>query len=161
MAMTDGAPRETDNAGVIMPPPLIYLGFIVLGGVLYIVVPLRLGLGWPGRGVGIVLIGLAAGLAFWAIRAFRRAKTNVVPHKPATAIITDGPFRWTRNPLYIGLSLIHAGIALIASSGWILIMLLPALLVTRYGVIAREERYLDAKFGDVYRAYKASVRRWI
>jgi len=159
--MTDGAPRETDHAGVLMPPPLVYLGFIGLGVALHTVVPLRLGLGWPGRGLGVMLIALAAGLAFWAIREFHRAKTNVVPHKPATAIITAGPFRWTRNPLYIGLSLIHAGIALIVGSGWILIMLLPALIVIRYGVIAREERYLEAKFGDVYRAYKAAVRRWI
>jgi len=165
MAMTDGAPREADNAGVILPPPVIYLGFIALGGALHWLAPAGIGLGfdpgWPGRGLGILLIGLAAGLGFLALCEFRRAGTNVDPHKPSTAIITGGPFRWSRNPLYTGLAAIHAGVGLLAGSGWILIALIPALVVIRYGVIAREERYLEAKFGDEYRAYMASVRRWI
>jgi protein-S-isoprenylcysteine O-methyltransferase Ste14 len=91
----------------------------------------------------------------------RRAGTRVEANKPTTTIVTDGPYRFTRNPIYIGMFLGQAGLAIGFDSLWVLVMLMPFYLVIRYGVIAREEDYLDRKFGAAYRVYKARVRRWL
>ena len=80
---------------------------------------------------------------------------------PSTTVVTTGLYRLSRNPIYLGLAALYLGLAFAANSGWAVILLLPILAVMRYGVIAREERYLEAKFGDDYRAYKARVRRWL
>ena len=90
-----------------------------------------------------------------------RAGTNIRPDLPTTALVTEGPFRFTRNPLYLGLTLMYAGIALLIPGTWPLLLLVPVLLVMRWGVIAREERYLERKFGEPYRAYLGRVRRWL
>jgi protein-S-isoprenylcysteine O-methyltransferase Ste14 len=95
------------------------------------------------------------------LRQFERAGTNHGTHKPATALVTGGLNRFSRNPIYISLSLIYAGIALLANSAWALVLLVPLLIVMHYGVIVREERYLEMKFGEDYRRYKAAVRRWL
>jgi len=151
-----------DHPGVVAPPPLIFLGFLAAGLGLEWLWPTGLGLARVFRvALAAGLIAIAGGLGVTGIRAFRRAGTNVPPHKPATAIVTDGPFRYSRNPLYLGLALILAAIGIGLDSLWVLAMLAPALVVIRYGVIAREERYLEAKFGDAYRRYKARVRRWL
>jgi len=91
----------------------------------------------------------------------RRAGTNVRPDQPATAIVVDGPFRFTRNPLYLGLTGLYAGVALLVDALWPLLLLVPLLVIVKWGVIHREERYLEAKFGETYRLYKARVRRWL
>jgi protein-S-isoprenylcysteine O-methyltransferase Ste14 len=90
----------------------------------------------------------------------RRAGTNVLPSQPTLSIVTDGPFRFTRNPLYVAGSLLYLGLTLIFNSVWPLVLFVPMLVVLDRGVIRREERYLEGKFGDVYLAYKARVRRW-
>lgn len=92
---------------------------------------------------------------------FRSARTSFDVRKPTTVLITDGPFRFSRNPGYLALSLLYAGIAVIADSLWVLALLAPALFVMHYGVIAREELYLERKFGSQYLEYKARVRRWL
>lgn len=149
---------KPDHPGVIAPPPLIYLGFLGVGYPLGSAWPLAFP---PQRWLALALVGIGVIIALAAISQFRKAKTHVVPHKPTTAIITGGPFAYSRNPLYLTLALFHGAIALAWGNVWALLFLFPALLVIRYGVIAREERYLEAKFGAEYLAYKGRVRRWL
>jgi protein-S-isoprenylcysteine O-methyltransferase Ste14 len=104
--------------------------------------------------VAAILAGAAAG-RFW------HARTTVLPHRTTTALVTSGPFRLTRNPLYLSLGLLMAGAAFAMNSLAMLTMLAPWAVVMRYGVIAREERYLEGKFGEDYRAYCQRVRRWL
>jgi protein-S-isoprenylcysteine O-methyltransferase Ste14 len=153
--------EAVDRPGVIAPPPLIYLGAIVAGAVLERIWRWRLPVDGWGKAVGLLVIAVGVFLAAWAVHAFDRAKTSPKPHKPTTAIVTSGPFRFTRNPIYIAFTLVQLGIALIAASGWILALIVPALVVIRTGVIAREERYLERKFGEVYLSFKRRVRRWV
>ena len=95
------------------------------------------------------------------VHLFRRAGTHPDPYRPDEALVTRGLFKFTRNPFYVGLGMIQAGLALVFDSAWILVMAAPAYVVLRYGVVAREEAYLERRFGDEYRAYKATVRRWL
>ncbi len=83
------------------------------------------------------------------------------PWKPTTTIIRTGPYGWSRNPIYVAMTVASAGIAILANSLWMLALLVPTVAVVHYGVVLREERYLEARFGDAYREYRASVRRWI
>jgi protein-S-isoprenylcysteine O-methyltransferase Ste14 len=146
---------------VIALPPLVYLGFLLLGILTDLIWPTTLG-AFPTR---LVLGGafLATGLvlAAWAVRTFARAGTHVEVYRPATVLVTQGPYRLSRNPIYLGLSVAHVGAAILANSLWALLLLLPALALIRYGVIAREEEYLERRFGEAYRRYKNAVRRWI
>lgn len=152
---------KPDHPGVIAPPPLIYFGFLAIGYLVDQVWPLAAPLAAsPRYWLALVLVGVGAVIALAAIHEFRKAKTHVLPHKPTTAIITGGPFAYSRNPLYVVLALFHMAIALALGNVWALLLLIPALLAIRYGVIAREERYLEAKFGAEYLSYKARVRRW-
>jgi protein-S-isoprenylcysteine O-methyltransferase Ste14 len=153
--------HDTDNAGVIARPPLIYLGFLALGLVLDLVWPASIFDGGARYSAGFVLVAAGAGIVALGFREFRKAGTNVEPDKPTTAIVVTGPFAYSRNPLYVSLSLIYVGIAIAADSAWTLLLLAPMLAVMRYGVIAREERYLERKFGEEYLRYKARVRRWV
>jgi protein-S-isoprenylcysteine O-methyltransferase Ste14 len=151
-----------DSPGVVAPPPLILLAAFLIGLGLEILWPLPLGLGRGVRWtVGGVLIAAAVALAASGIREFRRAGTNLAPHLPATSVVTGGPFGWSRNPLYLSMHLFLAGLAFLCDTVWLLVMLAPFFLAIRHGVIAREERYLEGKFGEDYRRYKARVRRWI
>jgi protein-S-isoprenylcysteine O-methyltransferase Ste14 len=106
---------------------------------------------------------LFAGLVGVAIflRAFRRHGTNVPTYKPATALVTDGPYRFSRNPGYVSMFLIYAGIVLAADNAWLLGLLVIFVAVIHYGVVRREEHYLEHRFGDDYRRYRSAVRRWI
>ena len=156
--MTDD---ERDKPGVVAPPPLIYLGPLVLGLLLNRRFPVpflprgmkRL-LGWPLLGGGVLLMNWF----FWTLRS---AGTPVNPEKPVSSLVTDGPFRYTRNPGYLSMAVIYAGIASLANALWSILFLPAALVVIRRGVIEREERYLERKFGEEYLRYKARVRRWI
>lgn len=150
-----------DVAGVIAPPPLIVGGFLLIGGVLQFLLPLGVTTSPVGRFAGILLIILALPLAAVAIRTMIRAKTHFDPYKPSTALLTGGPYRFTRNPMYVALLMLAAGISLLCNSVWMLIGLVPAALVLRFGVIAREEHYLERKFGEEYRRYLGRVRRWL
>jgi protein-S-isoprenylcysteine O-methyltransferase Ste14 len=155
------ASETTDKPGVAAPPPLVYLVAIVIGAVLERVSRWRLPTGQSGMVLGTLLIVAAIGLLAWALREFARAETSPKPHEPTKAIVASGPFRFTRNPIYISFTLIQLGIALLAQSGWILALVVPALLFIRFGVIAREERYLERKFGEEYVKYSQRVRRWV
>ena len=150
-----------DKPAVIAPPPLIFLGFMLLG--------LGAEVLWPADFLaerlqyllGSALFSMGGILVAVCITEFRRAGTNFQTHKPTNALITGGPYRISRNPIYIALSLAYLGIAVVADSGWMVAMLVPALAVIHFGVITREEKYLEAKFGDEYRYYKNTVRRWL
>ncbi len=153
--------NDRDNPGVIAPPPLIYLGFLVLGLALDYLWPAGVapdGVRYPS---GIALFVLGGAIFAFALRQLRKAGTSVETRKPTTAIVTGGPFRFSRNPIYVALSLVYAGIGFAVDSAWVLALLAPALIVMRYGVVSREERYLERKFGEAYLRYKASVRRWV
>ena len=150
-----------DTAGVIAPPPLIYLGALGLGFGLDVAIgtgSLPFTVAAP---VGAASIITGIGLLGSFLSAFRRARTPVDPYTPSEAIVTDGPYRLTRNPAYLGMALIYGGIAIVANAPWALVPLPVAIAIIDRGVIAREERYLERKFGRPYVDYKRHVRRWI
>jgi protein-S-isoprenylcysteine O-methyltransferase Ste14 len=155
---------DTETAGVITRPPLLFLAPLVIGFVLDRLLPLPVPI--PGIdlvhwiiGGSLILIGLA--LAASGIRNFSRARTSFLSIKPTRALVTTGIHGWTRNPIYLGMFLIYGGIGVAAQSPWILILALPLAITIRLGVVAREEAYLERRFGDAYRDYKARVRRWL
>jgi len=150
-----------DTAGVIAPPPLIFAIPLIAGLVANWLRPLPILTGSAGLWMGIALAIAGLGLIVTGIVEFRHANTAVVPFNPTTAIVSSGPFRFTRNPLYLGFVLIYIGVSLAANTLWPLFLLPLAIFVLSGGVIKREERYLERKFGTVYTDYKARVRRWI
>ena len=115
----------------------------------------------PVVSIGGAVFSVGFVLAGWAITTIRRAGTRVETYKPTTAVVETGPYRFTRNPIYLGMLLGQAGLAVGFNSAWILATLVPFFFVIRFGVIAREEAYLEHKFGEVYLAYKSRVRRWL
>lgn len=156
-------PDIKDRAGVIAPPPLIFALFLLAASVLHLVFPLHI----PGFAFGTRLViaisplAVSAILAVLSYLAMRESNTPVNPNKPTRAIVAKGPYRHTRNPLYVSLLLLYGGTGVLANTLWA-ILLLPALLaVFHYGVVRREEEYLEKKFGGEYLRYKNAVRRWI
>ena len=155
-------PAEDRGPGVLVFPPVLFALALLAGVLLTWSWPLPLwSARWPRWIAGGALF--AGGLAFarWGERAMQRAGTNVRPDRPSTAIVDDGPFRYSRNPLYMSVMTMFVGVALLANSGWFLLLLAPMALVLHFGVVRREERYLEAKFGEPYRAYRARVRRYL
>jgi protein-S-isoprenylcysteine O-methyltransferase Ste14 len=152
---------EVDTPGVRVPPPLLYLTAILVGVAIDWAVPVRIlpraVTGWLGG--AMVLLGLT--LSGLSIRAFRRVETTIRPDRPASALVTTGPFRFSRNPMYVALSMVQVGIGVWLNNVWIVLLLVPTLSAIRRSVIAREERHLTAKFGQAYLDYKAKVRRWL
>jgi protein-S-isoprenylcysteine O-methyltransferase Ste14 len=150
-----------DTAGVIAPPPLIYLGALGIGFGLDAVIGTGSLPPTVAVPIGAASIVAGAGLLGSFLRAFQRARTPVDPYTPSEAIVTDGPYRLTRNPAYLGMALTYAGIAIVSNAPWALAPLPVAIAVINRGVIAREERYLARKFGTPYVDYKRRVRRWM
>ena len=159
------APDEarTDHPGVIAPPPLVYGVPLIAGLVIHwfgagldfgFPLWLRLVVAIPMIVAGLVLIVLA-------VLRFHRAGTRPEPWKPSTALVLDGVYRVTRNPMYIGMALIYGGIAILFDCALTLALLVPAILAIHFGVILREERYLTRIFGDEYRAFMRGSRRWL
>ena len=155
---------DTGTAGVIARPPLLFLAALLIGVVSESLRPLPFPV--PGIdlvhwiiGGSLILTGLA--LAAAGIRNFLRAGTPVPTTEPTRALVTTGTHGWTRNPIYLGMFLIYGGIGVAVRSPWILMLTLPLAIAIRYGVVAREEAYLERRFGDAYRDYKARARRWV
>ena len=152
-----------DTSGVRVFPPLIYLLAVGVGFLLQRLVPLRLPVGWREveRDAGVMLIGLGLILMFWAVALFRLAGTTPNPTKPTTAFVVRGPFRFTRNPMYLGLTLLCIGVGLEADAIWVVLLAILAAVAVQVLVIAKEEPYLERKFGADYRAYRERVGRWL
>jgi protein-S-isoprenylcysteine O-methyltransferase Ste14 len=158
---------DTETAGAVVRPPYLFLAALLLGFVLDHVLPLsfpvsRIGLAhWISAGVAglLIVIGIAAFAA--GVRSFSSATTPVQGTKPTSALVTSGIHGWSRNPIYLGMFLLYVGIGLVVRSPWILILTLPLAITIRYAVVAREETYLERRFGDAYRHYKTHVRRWL
>ena len=152
-----------DHPGVIAPPPLIYLGFLLAGwAVERFGVEFTLGLPTDWRR-GLALALVVGGLLIEGVATvqFRRLGTPPQPWKPTTALATGGLYRFSRNPIYVGFALIYLGFAVAMDSPAALALLIPCLIVVDRLVIAREERYLEGRFGDAYRAFRNEVRRWL
>src|SRR5262245_42640549 len=156
--------NDTATAGVIARPPLLFLSALLLGFVLDHLLPLPfpgLASDWVRRTVAGSLILIGLGLAATGIRNFSRAATPVPTNEPTRTLVTTGVHGWSRNPIYVGLFLIYGAISIAARSPWALILTLPLAFTIRYGVVAREEAYLERRFGKAYFDYKARVRRWL
>ena len=156
-------PKEQNSAGVIAPPPLIYAASILVGLLLDYVWPLRIPISqtWITTLVGVSLMVLGGLLAVAGSLALRRAGTPVSPYEATSDIVRTGPYRFSRNPLYVALSLLQVGVGIWVNNVWVVAMLIPGLVVMSWGVVAREEAYLAHGFGEEYLEYKSSVRRWL
>ena len=150
-----------DSPDVISCPPVIFLSALGLGLLLDWLFPAHCLLSQSWQVAGGILGGTGTFIGFWGVRAFHRAGTNVRPDRPVTTLVTSGPFRYSRNPLYMALTVIYLGITLTSGSLWPLATLIPALAVVQWKIVRREEEYLESRFGNEYRAYKAQVNRWI
>jgi protein-S-isoprenylcysteine O-methyltransferase Ste14 len=149
-----------DTANVITRPPIAWALAVLAALALQWLMPLPFTpaaapAGWVGGAV------FAIALAAWAVATLTRAGSNVPTSMPTTTIVDAGPYRFTRNPIYLGMIVGLIGLAIAFDSLWLLVALMPFALVIRYGVVAREEAYLERKFGDVYRRYRSRVRRWL
>jgi protein-S-isoprenylcysteine O-methyltransferase Ste14 len=156
--------RSADSSGVRLFPPGVYIGGLVIGYLIewlspIPIVPGPLGLALRVLGIAVLLAG--AWLMFAALTRFRSVGTSPNPTQPTTALAFDGPYRFTRNPMYLGMALLLVGFAFIGNALWPLLAVIPAVWIIQTQVIMREEPYLEAKFGSAYRDYKARVRRWV
>lgn len=149
---------KRDTAGVIAPPPLVYAAGLLAGWLLNRLLPVALP-EWA-RMVGFALSLLSLIPGPWALLSMILSGTNPEPSHPTTALVTTGIFAITRNPIYLSFTLFSFGLALITQNGWMLVTVALTLIVVHYGIILREERYLERKFGDAYRAYRSRVGRW-
>src|ERR671920_166408 len=152
---------DQDNPGGRVPPPLAYLLTLLLGLVLdrrfhvpFLPHAVARVLGWP-------LVGGGMALTTWFLRTMRDADTTLRVDKPVSSLVEDGPFRYSRNPGYLSLAMIYAGIAVLRNALWTILFLPLLLLVTQRELIEREERYLERTFGEEYLAYETRVRRWL
>lgn len=164
MTPTGQQASNTAVAGSFTRPPVLYLACLLLGLTLESEFPLPFIfpetalIRWTVGG-GMILIGVT--IMATGIRNFSRAATPVPSNQPVRALVTTGIHGWSRNPIYVGMLLLYVGIGIAARGPWVLILAFPLVTILRYGVVAREEAYLERRFGDVYRDYKARVRRWL
>ena len=155
------ADPQTDTPGVVAFPPLLVVGALALGLLWHWFVPRQPFPLGPSRIAGIVFLVAGGALIAWGARTMRAAGTNIDPKQPAVALVTTGPFRWSRNPPYLANLIIYVGTTLVVDALWPFVLLVPLIAVLEWGVIRREERYLSRRFGAPYDAYRARVRRWL
>jgi protein-S-isoprenylcysteine O-methyltransferase Ste14 len=149
---------------VFVPPPLFFVGGWIVAWLLNRRLPFEI----DGAGptviqtmLGLIVLGAGLTLMAWGIVTFRRSKTPLVPVQPARVVVTEGPYRFTRNPMYLGLTAAYTGLAILLNLAWPIVMLPIVLLVLSAVVIEREEQHLRTRFGPAYEAYCARVRRWL
>lgn len=150
-----------DHPGVIAQPPRLFLGALAASFALELIWPTSFISGVARWTLATALLGAGGIIVTTGIRQQRRAGTNIETHRPTEVIVSDGLYRFSRNPIYIGLFSLYLGAAVLGDSLWVLGLLVPLLAVMHFGVIVREEAYLDRKFGELYRAYRSRVRRWL
>ena len=162
-------PQPPPNPGVRVPPPLLFVaGFLVakLADARLVRLPIVPELGAQAvaraavHGGGVALVAAGSALTLWGVLTFARAQTAILPHRPAARLVTGGPYRFTRNPMYTGFAAAYLGAALLANTAWPLIVLPLVVRAVYVLVISREERYLAGAFGAEYDAYRMRVRRW-
>jgi protein-S-isoprenylcysteine O-methyltransferase Ste14 len=152
---------DPETSGVRIPPPLIYIVGFLAGVALELAFPIA------ALPLALAVVAALIGLAVWlaldgaAMLHFRRARTSMIPMKPTNALVTSGPYGFTRNPMYLGMAVLYVALALALGVIWALAFLPLVIVAVNRLVIAREEPYLEARFGDVYSAYKRRVRRWL
>jgi protein-S-isoprenylcysteine O-methyltransferase Ste14 len=159
----DPAEPNEKGARVRFPPPLVFLAGILLGiaGQRFVAaapVPVARMVGGLG---GLLLLAAGLGLIAWAQRHFTRTGQNPAPWKPSPELLLQGPYRFTRNPMYLGMTLISIGLGLATDNLWIVLFALLALLTVHLIAVLPEERYLGERFGERYQAYRAQVRRYL
>jgi protein-S-isoprenylcysteine O-methyltransferase Ste14 len=157
---------EPDAMGLGVPPPVVFLGPLILGLLLNRKIPVPFLPCGLTRILGLPLFSGGVLLGGWSYRTMKRADTPIigepfVPGKPTSSLVTDGPFRYSRNPGYLGAAMVYAGIASLTNALWVFLLLPVVLLTMQRTAIEREERYLEIKFGEEYLGYKARVRSWI
>lgn len=158
--LTEALIKKRDTPGVIAPPPIIFAGALGAAFLLDLLIPMKvpmISLEIPGY----VLLGVGVLMVLWAFMAMRRAGTTANPNKKTLALVTGGPFRFSRNPVYLGMTMLYFGLALALNSLWPVVLYPLLLIVMLFGVIFREERYLLLRFGTKYLKYKVAVRRWL
>lgn len=160
MAVTARISRRMtrNNPGIHVPPPLIFAAFFFLGYAFRRFLSFDMLATWP---LPPLLVLVAAGILLWGMATMARARTAILPNRPASALVADGPFRFSRNPLYVAMTILYVAAALWTGSGTSLLLLPVVIAVMQVFVIRREERYLESRFGEEYRSYCRRVRRWI
>ncbi len=152
---------DQDSAHVSFPPPLILLLSLIAGSFLHWIYPIEIipsAFRWP---LGLVFILTGLGVVISCSRIFKKAQTNIEPWKTTSHIVTTGIYGISRNPIYLSFLVFGLGVAFAVNTLWIIVMLIPFFVLIQKFVIAKEERYLESKFGDEYRRYRSTVRRWI
>jgi protein-S-isoprenylcysteine O-methyltransferase Ste14 len=156
---------EPDNAQVRIPPPILIVVCLIAGwcldqGQSWLILPAT---GWYGPRVALsgALILLGLGLILYCAQQFKQAHTPIEPWRPTSSVITSGPYRYSRNPIYLGIVIAGAGIALAFNTCWMLFSVLAFALIANKHVIEKEEDYLDRKFGESYSNYRRETRRWL
>jgi protein-S-isoprenylcysteine O-methyltransferase Ste14 len=153
--------ESADNPGVRFPPPALYVVAVLGGYLMNRRWRLPIANGVPVRVVASALIVAWALLTVSSIGNFRRFRTSIVPVRPATSLVVSGPYRFTRNPMYVGLAILTVALSLFMNSWWPILLLVPVLILVQVLVIAPEERYLERRFGADYVIYTHRVRRWL
>ena len=155
-----GEPEHADNAQVAFHPPFLLLGFIGLGFTARLIAPAKfLPDSWAAF-VGPILVAASFGLFLWTAFAMHRGRASIPTSEPTNSLVDGGPFRISRNPIYLSMVSLLLGVGIWANSLWFIVLAALAIALLSWGVISREERYLERKFGDKYLTYKARVRRW-
>jgi len=155
-----GMPPDVANRGILRPP-FVYLGSLALGLVLHVAWPVRLVSRAVSGPLGGAAVLVAVALFLWAVRTLRSADTPVPGNRPTSTIVRTGPYRFSRNPIYLAFSLLQLGVAVWVNSLWLLGTLIPAVALMSLVVIPREEHYLERRFPSEYVPYTAAVHRWL
>jgi len=155
--------HEHDSKGpeVKLPPPLVFIAALIVAGLIQAIWPLGLSESVILRYLGVTLCVLAIVSLIVIGLMFHRHKTSIKPWEPTTMVMSHGPYAYSRNPIYVGFCFIAIGIGLAQNSLWITLSFIPAVFIVFHTAIAREEKYLEKKFGEEYRRYKEKVRRWL
>jgi len=152
--------RDPDTPDILVFPPILLGGAMLLGALIDWLRPIRLLPPFGARVLGATFLVFSSILGYSAQRVLRRAGTNVRPDQPTLALVTDGPYRRTRNPLYLAGLGVYLGVAFFINGLAPFLLLVPLAALLHWGIVLREERYLTTKFGEKYRAYETQVRRW-
>jgi len=151
----------SDNSHVVIPPPLIYAGVFGIGYLLQLAFPFTIFSRMLNLILAVLCIIASSILGIWCLFLFLKARTGILPLQPSTTLVIEGPYRFSRNPMYLSLSFIYAGAAFLFEIFWALLLLPIAMLIIHFYVIRAEEHYLEQCFGEEYRTYKKRVRRWL